>query len=79
MASNNRRKKRDRKPNLPQPAAVRQPRQRPGAGAASGPVAAAETQDLKSMYSHVRRDLFRIAILGTLLCAAIYGSQFVAL
>ena len=79
MASNNRRKKRDRKPNLPQQSAARQPRTRTAAVAGRVQVAAVEVEDLASMYSHVRRDLLRIAVLGALLCVAIYASQFVAL
>lgn len=80
MASNNRRKKRERRPNLPQQSAVRQPRTRSGAGSSLGRGAAVlEEEDLPTMYAHVRRDMIRIAVLGVVLCAAIYASQFVAL
>lgn len=80
MAQNSRRNRRDQKSAAP-PAVVRRPRPRPGATSAATAAqsvrAIAESEDLDTTYAHVRRDLIRIAVLGVLLFAAIYGSQFV--
>ena len=49
---------------------------RSGASPAAAPAFARADENLDETYAHVRRDLRRIFLLGTLLLAGIYGSQY---
>ncbi|MEO8082806.1 MAG: hypothetical protein ABI780_03225 [Ardenticatenales bacterium] len=83
-------RKTPQRPRTPQPArrpdaspsaagrpAARPPRA-PRAPAVANMVAADYEADLTERYRHVRRDLMRIAVIGTLLFALIIGAHFFA-